>query len=93
MIRPGGHVANVGVHGASVTLHLEKRWTKDVTITTGLVDTPSTALLLKLLQAGRLEVPNLITHRFELDKIEDAYDLFAHPAESGALKVALFGSN
>jgi len=91
LIRPGGHVANVGVHGSQVTLHLEDLWIKDVTITTGLVDTSSTRLLLKLLQSAVLSMPNLITHRFGLDEIQDAYDVFSRPAETGALKVALFG--
>ena len=91
LIRPGGHVANVGVHGSPVTLHLEDLWIKDVTITTGLVDTSSTGLLLKLLHAGKLAIPDLITHRFGLDEIQEAYDIFSRPAETGALKVAMFG--
>jgi alcohol dehydrogenase len=92
LIRPGGHLANIGVHGAPVTLHLEELWDKDVTITTGLVDTFSTSTLLDMLAQGRLELPPLVTHRFGLDEIQDAYDVFADPASSGALKVVLFGS-
>ncbi|QNE16959.1 zinc-dependent alcohol dehydrogenase family protein [Kribbella qitaiheensis] len=91
VVRPGGHVANVGVHGASVTLHLEDLWIKNVTITTGLVDTSSTPRLLSMLAAGRLAMPGLITHRFGLDEMQDAYDVFSRAAETGALKVALFG--
>ena len=90
VVRPGGTVANVGVHGAPVTLHLEDLWIKDVTITTGLVDTFSTSRLLSMLAAGRLEMPGLITHRFGLDEMQDAYDVFSRPAVTGALKVALF---
>ena len=90
VVRPGGTVANVGVHGAPATLHLEELWIKNVTITTGLVDTSSTPRLLAMLAAGRLELPGLITHRFGLDEMQDAYDVFSRPAETGALKVALF---
>lgn len=91
LVRPGGHVANIGVHGTAATLHLEDLWDKDVTITTGLVDTASTPTLLSLVAARRLRMPGLVTHRFGLDEIQDAYDVFADPAGSGALKVAMFG--
>lgn len=90
LVRPGGHVANVGVHGAPATLHLETLWIKDVTITTGLVDTRTTPLLLRLLGEGRLDVSSLCTHRFGLDEMQDAYDVFERAGETGALKVALF---
>ncbi|MFH9347926.1 zinc-dependent alcohol dehydrogenase family protein [Kitasatospora sp. NPDC017646] len=90
LVRPGGRVANVGVHGKPAVLHLEDLWIRDVTITTGLVDTDSTPLLLDLLAAGRLEVGGLVTHRFGLDEMQDAYDVFADAADTGALKVALF---
>lgn len=90
VIRPGGRVANVGVHGAPATLHLEELWIKDVTITTGLVDTSTTPRLLAMLAAGRLSMPGLITHRFGLDEMQDAYDIFSRAGETGALKVALF---
>ncbi|MFF2144503.1 zinc-dependent alcohol dehydrogenase family protein [Kitasatospora sp. NPDC058190] len=90
LVRPGGRVANVGVHGEPAVLHLEDLWIRDVTITTGLVDTDSTPLLLDLLAAGRLDVAGLVTHRFGLDEMQDAYDVFADAADSGALKVALF---
>ena len=90
LVRPGGHVANVGVHGAPVTLHLESLWIKDVTITTGLVDTRTTPLLLRLLADGKLDVSSLCTHRFGLDEMQDAYDVFARAGETAALKVVLF---
>ena len=90
LIRPGGRVANIGVHGKPVTLHLEDLWIRNLTITTGLVDTSSTPRLLSMLASGRLAMPGLITHRFGLDEMQDAYDVFSHAAETGALKVALF---
>ncbi|MGX4694040.1 zinc-dependent alcohol dehydrogenase family protein [Streptomyces sp. JNUCC 63] len=91
MVRPGGHVANVGVHGKPATLHLEELWIKNVTITTGLVDTCSTPVLLKMAAAGRLPASQLVTHIFPLERMEEAYDVFAHAAETGALKVVLGG--
>ena len=92
LVRPGGHVANVGVHGRSATLHLEDLWIRNVTITTGLVDTSSTPMLLRMLAAGRLDTGRFITHRFGLHEMDEAYDVFAHPQDSKALKVALFRS-
>jgi alcohol dehydrogenase len=90
LVRPGGHVANIGVHGRPATLHLESLWSKNVTITTGLVDTYSTPTLLAMLAAGTLDTGGLITHRFGIDEMLDAYDVFARAGDSGALKVALF---
>ncbi|MFJ3939792.1 zinc-dependent alcohol dehydrogenase family protein [Streptomyces parvus] len=89
MVRPGGRVANIGVHGKPATLHLEDLWIKDVTITTGLVDTASTPMLLRMLANGRLPTAELVTHRFELEEMEEAYDVFSRAADTGALKVAL----
>lgn len=89
MVRPGGRVANIGVHGKPATLHLEDLWIKDVTITTGLVDTSSTPMLLRMLANGRLPSAELVTHRFELGQMEEAYDVFSRAADTGALKVAL----
>ncbi|MET8823762.1 alcohol dehydrogenase catalytic domain-containing protein [Streptomyces rochei] len=91
MVRPGGRVANVGVHGKPVTLHLEDLWIKDVTITTGLVDTHSTPTLLRMAAAGRLPAAGLVTHTFPLDRMQEAYDVFARAADTGALKVVLGG--
>ncbi|WP_103511537.1 zinc-dependent alcohol dehydrogenase family protein [Streptomyces sp. SM13] len=89
MVRPGGRVANIGVHGKPATLHLEDLWIKDVTITTGLVDTSSTPMLLRMLANGRLPSSELVTHRFELGQMEEAYDVFSRATDTGALKVAL----
>jgi len=88
-VRPGGHVANVGVHGKPATLHLESIWIKNLTITTGLVDTYSTPTLLRLLAEGRIDTGGFVTHRFELDDFSKAYDVFADAAGNDAVKVAL----
>ena len=90
LVRAGGHVANVGVHGSPATLHLESLWIRDVTVTTGLVDTSTTPTLLRMLASGRLDVDGLVTHRYGLDEMQDAYDVFSRPMDTGALKVALF---
>jgi alcohol dehydrogenase len=89
VVRPGGHVANVGVHGHPATLHLERLWIRDVTITTGLVDTNTTPRLLKLIAEGRLDATPFATHRFPLDETMAAYDTFADAANTNALKVVL----
>jgi alcohol dehydrogenase len=89
VVRPGGRVANVGVHGAPATLHLEELWTRDVTITTGLVDTYSMPTLIRLVRSGRLDLAPLVTHRFDLDDLTQAYEVFADAGHSGALKVVL----
>jgi alcohol dehydrogenase len=89
LVRPGGRIANVGVHGRPATLHLEKLWIKDVTITTGLVDTNTTPQLLKLIAGGRLDATVFATHRCGLGETMAAYDVFGDAARTGALKVVL----
>jgi alcohol dehydrogenase len=89
LVRAGGHVANVGVHGKPATLHLEDLWIRNVTITTGLVDTNTTPTLLRMLAAGRLDAARFVTHRFDLGEMEQAYEVFSRPQDTGALKVAL----
>jgi alcohol dehydrogenase len=89
LVRPGGHVANIGVHGKPATLHLEELWIKDVTITTGLVDTSTIPTLLDLVGAGRIDPVPFTTHRFALDDAMDAYDTFARAADTGAMKVLM----
>ena len=89
LVRPGGRVANVGVHGHPATLHLETLWIRDVTITTGLVDTSTTPQLLRLIAEQRLDPAPFATHRFALSQTEDAYDVFAGAADTHALKVVL----
>jgi alcohol dehydrogenase len=92
LIRPGGRVANIGVHGHSATLHLEKLWSRDVTITTGLVDTNTIPRLMKLVADGRLDPTVFATHRFALGDTMSAYDTFADASKTAALKVVLEGS-
>jgi alcohol dehydrogenase len=92
LIRPGGRVANIGVHGRSVELHLEKLWIRDVTITTGLVDTFSIPQLMRLISSGRLDPSLFATHHFPLGDTMDAYDTFADAANTKALKVVLQGA-
>jgi alcohol dehydrogenase len=89
IVRPGGRVANVGVHGHPATLHLETLWIRDVTITTGLVDTLTTPQLLRLIEERRLDPTPFATHRFALSQTEEAYEVFAAAAETHALKVVL----
>ncbi len=89
LIRPGGRVANIGVHGEPATLHLEELWIKDVTITTGLVDTFSTPTLLRLIQGGSIDPSPLVTHHFGIDEFDQAYDVFSRASDTGALKVVI----
>jgi alcohol dehydrogenase len=88
LIRPGGHVANIGVHGQPASLHLEQLWDRDVTITTGLVDTYSTPTLLRLL-GHQLDVGRFVTHHFAMGDFAAAYDTFSRASDTGALKVVL----
>jgi len=92
LIRPGGRLANIGVHGKPASLHLEKLWIRDVTITTGLVDTFSIPQLMRLIASGRLDPSLFATHRFPLDDTMTAYDTFADAANTNALKVVLSGA-
>ena len=92
LIRPGGRVANIGVHGHPATLHLERLWTRDVTITTGLVDTHTIPQLMKLVSSGRLDPTVFATHHFALEDTMAAYDTFADASKTAALKVVLQGS-
>ena len=89
ILAPGGRLANIGVHGKPVSLHLEKLWDRNIGITTRLVDTAATPMLLKLVQSGKLQPAKLVTHRFALDDIMKAYDTFGNAAQERALKVVL----
>jgi alcohol dehydrogenase len=89
LIRPGGRIANIGVHGQAATLHLEDEWMKDITITTGLVDTSSIPILMHLVTTGQIDAKRFVTHHFSLDEFEEAYDVFARAADTSALKVVL----
>lgn len=92
LVRPAGRVANIGVHGKPASLHLEKLWIRDVTITTGLVDTFSIPQLMRLVASGHLDPSLFATHRFALEDTMTAYDAFADAANSHALKVVLCGA-
>jgi alcohol dehydrogenase len=89
IIAPGGTIANVGVHGAKVDLHLERLWDRNITITTRLVDTVTTPMLLRTVESRKIDPTLLITHRFKLNNILEAYDTFASAARTQALKVII----
>lgn len=89
IIAPGGRIANVGVHGKPVELHLEKLWSSNITLTTRLVDAGTTPMLLKMVESGRLDAKKLVSHRFELPEILKAYDTFANAAKEHAVKVVI----
>jgi len=89
LARPGGRIANIGVHGKPAMLHLEDQWARDITITTGLVDAASTPTLMRLAATGQLDAGRFVTHRFGMDEFEQAYDIFGDAASNGALKVVL----
>jgi alcohol dehydrogenase len=89
IVRPGGHVANIGVHGHSVELQIQDLWIRNITITMGLVNTNTTPMLLKTVVSGKIKPEELITHRFKLEEILEAYEVFGHAAEEKALKIIL----
>ncbi|MDB5447483.1 MAG: alcohol dehydrogenase [Phenylobacterium sp.] len=89
IVAPGGVIANIGVHGEPADLHLEKLWDRNIAITTRLVDTVSTPMLLKTVQARKIDPKQLITHRFKLDQVMDAYETFGQAAKNSALKVII----
>ncbi len=89
IIAPGGTIANIGVHGTKVALHLELLWDRNITITTRLVDAVSTPMLLNIVRSNKIDAKLLITHRFKFDRILDAYETFAQAANTHALKVII----
>ena len=89
IVAAGGIIANIGVHGVKVDLHLERLWDRNIAITTRLVDTVTTPMLLKTVQSKKIDPTRLITHRFKLDQIVEAYDTFARAADTHALKVII----
>jgi alcohol dehydrogenase len=89
LVAPGGTIANIGVHGTKVDLHLENLWDRNVTITTRLVDTVSTPMLLNILESHKIDPKLLVTHRYQLGQILAAYETFAHAADTRALKVII----
>jgi len=89
IVAAGGTIANIGVHGSKVDLHLERLWSHNVTITTRLVDTVSIPMLLKTVQSSRIDATQLITHHFKLEQILQAYETFGNAADTKALKVII----
>jgi alcohol dehydrogenase len=89
IVRPGGRVANIGVHGKPVDLQLQNLWIHNISISMGLVNANTTPMLLKLVASGKLNVDDFATHHFKLDEMMDAYDTFGRAAETRALKVVI----
>ena len=89
IVAPGGIIANIGVHGVKVDLHLEKLWSHNISITTRLVDTVTTPMLLKTVRSKKINPTQLISHRFQFNEMLKAYETFAHAAETQALKVII----
>ncbi len=89
LVRPGGTIANIGVHGAAVSLPMENMWIQNVNLTMGLVDTVSIPTLLKMVASGRIPAEKMGTHSFTFDQIDEAYDVFKHAADNLALKVVI----
>jgi alcohol dehydrogenase len=89
IVRPGGHVANIGVHGHSVDLQIQNLWIKNITITMGLVNTNTTPMLLKTVSSGKIDPQKLITHHFKLDEILKAYEVFGNASKEKAMKVII----
>ena len=89
IVRPGGHLANIGVHGKPVDLQIQNLWIQNITITMGLVNTNTTPMLLKTITSGRLQPNKLITHHFKLDEILKAYEVFGNAGKEKALKVII----
>lgn len=92
VVRPGGHIANVGVHGTSVDLQLQELWIKNITLTTGLVNTNTTPMLMKTLESGKLKPAELITHRFPFSDFMHAYEVFSNASKEKALKIIVDNS-
>jgi alcohol dehydrogenase len=89
IVRPGGHIANIGVHGKSVDLQIQNLWIRNITLTTGLVNTNTTPMLLKTVSSGKIDPNNLITHHFKLDEVLHAYETFGNASKEKAMKVII----
>lgn len=87
IVRPGGHIANIGVHGSSVDFEIQNLWIKNITLTTGLVNTNTTPMLMKTVESGKLKPEKLITHRFKFDEFMKAYEVFSNAGKEAAMKV------
>jgi len=89
IVKEGGNLANVGVHGNPVKFSIEKLWIKNLTITTGLVNANTTGMLIKTCCSGKIPTEKLITHKFNFKDINKAYDVFKHAAEKKAMKLVI----
>ena len=89
IVRAGGHIANIGVHGKSVEFKLQDLWIKNITLRTGLVNTDTIPVLMKVVESGGVKPEDLVTHRFKLGEIEKAYDIFSEAAKEKAIKMML----
>lgn len=89
IVKEGGYLANVGVHDHPVTFNIDQLWIKNLTITTGLVNSNTTGILLKSCERGKLPLKRLATHRFNFDEVETAYDVFKHAAQHNTMKVII----
>ncbi len=89
IVRPGGHIANIGVHGQSVDLQIQELWIRNITITMGLVNTNTTPMLLKTVSSGKIAPEQLITHHFKMDDILQAYEVFGNASKEKAIKVII----
>tara|TARA_R110002074_G_scaffold90763_3_gene198819 strand:- start:3784 stop:4266 length:483 start_codon:yes stop_codon:yes gene_type:complete len=89
IVRSGGHIANIGVHGKSVEFKLQDLWIKNITLRTGLVNTNTIPVLMRVVESGGVKPADLVTHRFKLDDIEKAYDIFSEAAKEQAIKMLL----
>ena len=89
IVRPGGHVANIGVHGHTVDLQIQNLWIKNITITMGLVNTNTTPMLLKTVSSGKIDPKKLITHHFKFAEILKAYEVFGNASKEKAMKVII----
>ena len=89
IVKPGGHIANVGVHGQKVDFEIQDLWIKNLTITTSLVNTNTTPMLLKTVAANKIDLTKMITHRFTLDQVMEAYDVFLNASREKAMKIII----
>ncbi|MDO4693884.1 MAG: zinc-dependent alcohol dehydrogenase family protein [Eikenella sp.] len=89
VVKEGGRLANVGVHGQPVSFEIERLWIKNITVTTGLVNANTTGMLLKSCEASKLPMDKLATHHFSFSEMEKAYDVFKHAADTKAMKVII----
>ena len=89
IVRPGGHIANIGVHGKPVDLQIQKLWIRNITLTMGLVNANTTPLLLKTVSSGKIEPKKLITHHFKMDDMLHAYEVFGNASKENAMKVII----